>query len=200
MIYLILAIISSACTSIAMRFSEKYVQNKMGMFMVNYGMCFLLAQIFMGDSRIFTTQSGIWFAVLLGVLSGALLILLLISGITDSMANIYDKAGASSLKDHYLFYTFFAAFLIAGIFAVQQRIRSLDWTFGVLIGIPNYFSARFLLMAVGEVPAVIVYPAYSVTAIVIITLVGVSVFREKLSKKKAFALGLILVSLVLLNL
>lgn len=277
MIYLILAIISSACTSIAMRFSEKYVQNKMGMFMVNYGVCFVLAQNFMGDARIFTTQSGIWIAVVLGILSGvlylgnfvllkknmeqngvvlsttfmklgvlvptlmavlvfrekpkalqvlgiliaviaivmihfekeglskgqkkgALLLLLIISGITDSMANVYDKTGAPSLKDQYLFYTFLAAFLLAGIFAVQQRIRSLDWTFGVLIGIPNYFSARFLLMAVGEVPAVVVYPVYSVAAIVIISLVGVLVFRETISRKKAVALALILVSLVLLNL
>ena len=277
MIYLILAIVSSALTSIVMRFGEKYVQNNMGMFMVNYGVCFLLAKIFMGDSRIFTTQPGIWFAVILGVLSGALylgnfvllkksmekngvvlsttfmklgvlvptlmavvifrekpkalqvagifialvaivlihfekegltkgekksalLILLLISGITDSMANIYDKTGVASLKDHYLFYTFLAAFLLAGALGLRQKIGKWEILFGIGIGIPNYFSARFLLAAVGKVPAVIVYPAYSVTAIVIITLVGVFVFREKLSVKKGIALGLILAALVLLNL
>ncbi len=276
MIYLILAIISSALTSIVMRFSEKHVQNNMGMFMANYGVCVLLSRIFMGETRVFVSQAGMPIAVALGLFSGvlylgnfvilknnmkqngvvlattfmklgvlvptlmaiivfrerpkalqiigfvialvaivmihfekegltqgqkkgALLILLIISGITDSMANVYDKTGAASLKDHYLFYTFLAAFVIALILAVKQRIGKWDVLFGILIGIPNYFSARFLLAAVGKVPAVIVYPAYSVTAIVIISAVGVLVFREKISRKKAVALGLILISLVLLN-
>lgn len=130
-----------------------------------------------------------------------LLFLLLGSGFTDSMANIYDKMGSAVLKDHYLFYTFFAALLIAFLMALikKQRLNIRDIIFGVLIGVPNYFSARFLLLSLGNLPAVITYPVYSVGTLIVISLAGVVLFRERLSNQKMTALGLILVALVLLN-
>ena len=72
--------------------------------------------------------------------------------------------------------------------------------FGIMIGVPNYFSARFLLHALSTVPAVIAYPVYSVATIVSITLAGVLLFKEQVSSKKKFALLLVVVALVLLNL
>ena len=131
-----------------------------------------------------------------------LLALLLTSGVTDTMANVYDKTGAAALKNHYLFYTFFAALLTAFIMALykRQRPKPADVLCGVLIGIPNYFSARFLLLALASVPAVVTYPVYSVGTMIVISAVGVLLFKEKLSKQKKFALLLILAALVLLNL
>lgn len=130
-----------------------------------------------------------------------LIILLLAAGITDSMANIYDKLGNPELKDHYLFYIFVAAFLIAAILSYvrKERVCLQDVIWGILVGIPNYLSARFLLLSLGSVPAVITYPVYSVGSIVMITLAGVLLFKEKLSKQKAIALLLVIASLVLLN-
>ena len=46
----------------------------------------------------------------------------------------------------------------------------------------------------------IAYPSFSVGTIVLVTLVGVLCFKEKLSRRKLIALGVILVSLALLNL
>lgn len=134
--------------------------------------------------------------------TGFLLLLLMMSGITDSMANIYDKAGSAALKDHYLFYTFFAALVLAGILAVKDRKNVSRWDiiFGVLIGIPNYLSARFLLLSLAHVSAVITYPVYSVGTIVAVSAAGLLIFREKISKRKAMALGVILISMVMLNL
>lgn len=130
-----------------------------------------------------------------------LVILLALNGLTDTMANIYDKTGPEALKNHYLFYTFLAALVLAFAAALWKRERATraDICFGLLIGIPNYYSARFLLLALGKVPAVIVYPVYSAGTIITITLVGLAVFREKLSRRKAGALALILAALVLLN-
>lgn len=279
MLYLLLAIVSSAAISILMRLSGKYIRNNMAMFMANYGACLCLARLFMGGTPLFTRESGIWLAVLLGVGSGILylggfflleqnmrkngvvlsatfmklgvlvptilamlvfqerptlvqilgigiavaaiilihfekeglsqgskkvwlIFLLLVSGFSDSMANLYDKTGAPGLKEHYLFYTFLAALLLSLALAVgkKKRITSLDLLFGLLIGIPNYFSARFLLLALGQVPAVVVYPVYSVATIVLISLAGFLGFQEKCSRRKGLALLLILVSLLLLNL
>lgn len=130
-----------------------------------------------------------------------LIVLLLSSGLTDSMANIYDKTGVAVLKNHYLFYTFSAALLTAFVMALKnkQKIRLADICSGLLIGIPNYYSARFLLLSFRSVPAVIVYPAYSVGTIIITSMVGMLIFGEKLSVQKKLALLLILAALALLN-
>ena len=130
-----------------------------------------------------------------------LIILLALNGLTDTMANIYDKTGPEALKNHYLFYTFLAALVLAFAAALwkRERVSRADIGFGLLIGIPNYYSARFLLLALGKVPAVVVYPVYSAGTIITITVAGLAVFRERLSRRKTAALVLILAALVLLN-
>lgn len=130
-----------------------------------------------------------------------LVVLLTVNGLSDTMANIYQKTGTEALKDHYLSYTFLAALFLAFAAALRKRkpVVFSDICFGLLIGIPNYYSARFILSALGKIPAVIVYPVYSVGTIITITLAGLIVFREKLSKQKMGALALILAALVMLN-
>lgn len=130
-----------------------------------------------------------------------LLILLLTTGFTDSMANIYDKNGSAALKDHYLFYTFLAALLLAFLMVLMKRQRVGFWDvfFGILIGIPNYFASRFLLLSLANVPAVVTYPVYSVGTLVVITVISAILFKERLSSQKKTALVMILVALVLLN-
>ena len=49
--------------------------------------------------------------------------------------------------------------------------------FGALVGIPNFFSARFLLMALDYLPAVIVFPTFSVATILVVTLAGIGLFK-----------------------
>jgi multidrug transporter EmrE-like cation transporter len=71
--------------------------------------------------------------------------------------------------------------------------------FGTLIGIPNFFSAKFLLGALTELPAVVVYPTFSVAALLTVTLSGVAIFRERLSKTQWAALAAIIAALVFLN-
>lgn len=276
MFYLILAILSSALISIIMRASEKYITNKMAMFMSNYAICIALSAAFMNWKNVSVGLGT--FALGLGVISGILylvnfiflkynmqhngivlsstfmklgvliptvmavvvfhempslaqvigigisivaiimihfekealqesnkkiwlLLLLVLSGITDSMANIYEKVGTAEGKDGYLLITFFTAFALASFFVCRDKnkITRKDLFFGLLIGIPNYFSARFLLLALGSVDAVLAYPMYSVATIIVITLAGAFAFHEQISRKKAIALGLIVMAVCLLN-
>ena len=278
MIYLLLAIASSAMVSICIRVSEKYIKNEMGMFMANYAVCILLSSLFMNHQNTGLATYVAPVVIVLGIISGVLylvsfvflkmnmkhngivmastfmklgvliptvmavvvfrempewtqvigivlsllaifiihfekealhesskkswlILLLVLNGFTDSMANIFEQVGDADAKDGYLLITFITAFLLAMVFTFvnKEKVSRNDLLFGVLIGIPNYFSARFLLLALGSVDAVLVYPMYSVATIVIITLVGIMVFREKISKKKACAMGLIMVALCLLN-
>ena len=279
MIYLVLAIASSALVSICMRLSEKHVRNSMSMFSANYAACLAISLLYVGDIQLLAPAEGMAWAIALGAMSGFLylagfallqknifhngvilsgaamklggvlvpvvlalllfrermsgiqlagaavaiaavllmnlereglrrdgkmlwlLLLLLVSGLTDAMANVYDKTGTAALKDHYLLYTFLAALLAALAMALRrrERPRASDALWGVLIGIPNYFSARFLLLALAGVPAVIAYPVYSVGTMIVISTVGLLAFREALSKQKRYALLMVLAALVLLN-
>ncbi len=128
-------------------------------------------------------------------------VLLVCGGITDSMANVFDKIGAPEVKDYYLFYTFAAAFLCALLMmpARHERIGKWEIISGILIGLPNYLSTRFLLLALGKLPAVIVYPVVSAGTIILVSMAGVFFFRESLSRRKLIALSIICLALVLLN-
>lgn len=278
MIYLLLAILSSAMVSITMRLSEKHVQNQMMMFMANYAICTILSYLFMDSFTKANLPSMTPITFWLGVISGILYLvsfvylkvnmkyngiilsstftklgvliptlmaififseipswtqiigiglsilaiimihfekdsvsegqkkcwliyLLLVSGITDSMANIFEKLGSANQKDMYLMMTFFFAFLLSMILALfeKKKTSTKDVLYGFIIGIPNYFSARFLLLALGSVDAVLAYPTYSVSTMILISLSGLLLFHESISNKKKAALGIIMLAICLMN-
>ncbi len=277
MVYLILAIISSALVSIFIRLSENYVKNNISMLCMNYLMCLILAVGYTGMDKVFENGEGFGAAVGLGAVNGilflasfvllqinvrrngvvlsatfmklgvlvptllsvlvfhekpevlqiigfiiallaivlinfekgqgeagfkiGLILLLLGGGSGDAMAKVYDEVGDARFEEQFLCFTFASALVLCVLLAIkkQQKLTKTDVLFGLLVGIPNYFSARFLLKAVGEVPAVVAYPTYSVATIVVISLVGMLCFKEKITKRQQAAIGIILVALVLLN-
>lgn len=131
----------------------------------------------------------------------SLIIMLLAGGSGDAMSKVFEQLGPAALSEQFLFYTFVIAFLfcIAYMRMKGQRPGKAEVGFGLLLGIPNYYSARFLLLALTELPAVIVYPTFSVGTIIAITAVGILFFRERLAKHQWLAVGIILAALVLLN-
>lgn len=131
-----------------------------------------------------------------------LILLLVLGGSTDFLSKIFEVFGLPALKNQFLFYIFFVALLLCIGLCVkkQQRLGKMELLFGALIGIPNYLTSRFLLLSLDTVPAVVAYPTYSVSVIVLTSCAGVLFFKEKLSRRRAIALGIILVALVLLNL
>ena len=132
----------------------------------------------------------------------SLVALLCCGGLTDFTGKIYEEMGSEALSDHYLLYAFVAACALCAVLAVvkKQKLTVRDAAFGALVGVPNYYSARFMLASLGSVPAVIAYPTVNVGTIVAVSLFGLLLFRERLSRRQAAAMGVILVALVLLNL
>ncbi len=130
-----------------------------------------------------------------------LLLLLLTGGSSDGMSKIFEELGAPALKDQFLLYTFGTALILCAVLCIvkKQRFTWQDALWGLALGIPNYFSARFLLLSLGSIPAVVAYPTFSVGTIVMVTAVGMLCFRERLTRRKWLALGVILAALVLLN-
>ena len=134
--------------------------------------------------------------------AAGLLILLLGGGSTDATSKVFEELGNAAQKNHFLLITFSMALVLCILLALRrgEGLTRADAAFGLLIGVPNYLSSRFLLLSLADVPAVIAYPTYSVATIVLITLLGRALFAERLSRRQFAALGVILVSLALLNL
>jgi len=278
MLYLLLALLSSACITVLMRLSERYRQNPGSMLSMNYLMCSLLSLLFSGQTELFPAGEGLATALWLGgtggvlflgsflllqwnvsrngvalpatfmklgvlvptLLSvllfgekltflralgigaavaaillmqggghreergslGGLVLLLLSGGMADAMSKLYEEWGHPAWKDHFLLYTFLVALVLCTVLCLVRREKLClrDVLFGLGLGIPNYLSTRFLLLALGQLPAVVVFPTFSVGTIVLVTLAGLILFGEKLPGRKLLALGIILAALVLLNL
>ena len=130
-----------------------------------------------------------------------LVFLLLAGGATDAMSKVFEELGVAALKNQFLLYTFIVAFIMCVLVCKMngQGLTKEDALFGLLIGVPNYCSARFLLLSMADLPAVIVYPTYSVATIVLVTIVGVAAFKEKLSRRQKTAMMMIFAALILLN-
>ncbi|MBR6524885.1 MAG: DMT family transporter [Clostridia bacterium] len=277
MIYLILAILSSASINIVMRLSNGKVKNKIGMLVMNYVMCTVLSAAFTGFDNLLPKVPELGETMAWGVLDGilylagfvllqlnirkngvvlttifaklgllvpmvlsiflfnempspvqgigfalaivamllinfekntetvkfkaGLVMVLLAGGACDAMSKVYNFYGSSALNDQFVFYTFVVALLlcVALMFYKKERPGKYELLFGLLVGIPNFFSARFLLKSVDKLPAVIVYPTFSVAGILVVTLAGVLFFKEKLSKRQWMGAAVILAALVLLN-
>lgn len=133
--------------------------------------------------------------------AAGLILLLLAGGGGDAMSKFFEELGNPAHSGHFLLYTFLVALaLCVNLYRIRgEKPGKREWLFGLLIGIPNFFSAKFLLGALKDIPAVIVYPVYSVSTILAVTVTGILVFREKLDKRQWLALAMILVALVLLN-
>lgn len=136
-----------------------------------------------------------------GKMRAGLLLLLLVNGGADTMSKVFKELGAEQWAEHFLLVTFATALLLCIGLTIWKRERPGKWElfFGLMIGIPNYFSARFLLRALERVTAVIVYPTYSVATILVVTVTGLCLFRERLNKRQWAAVAVILAALILLN-
>lgn len=131
-----------------------------------------------------------------------LLLTLVLNGATDSMSKIFTQLGRREDDGLFVLYIFlFAALFTLGLLLKErQPFSKRDLLFGVLVGVPNFFSSRLLLAALTELPAFVTYPAYSVGAILTISVLSFFLFRERLNRRQLFAVGMILCALVLLNL
>ena len=132
----------------------------------------------------------------------ALVALMLCGGMADGLSKFYEAYGSPALKGHFLLTVFGVALILcAGLCAVQrQKPTARDWVFGALLGIPNYFSSRFLLLALATVPASAAYPAFSCGTILLASAAGRLVFGERPGHRQLAAVAVVLAALLLLNL
>ena len=110
-------------------------------------------------------------------------------GISDSIFN--DFAQKFPNEGGYLF--FIVLFFMASISGVLMlagksfkkknalQLKSVFW--GIIFGVPNFFSLVFFLKALGNMESSIVFPLVSMGVVVSSSLIGMFLFQEKLSKR-----------------
>ncbi len=277
MVFLCLAILSSAAISLVMRVSADKISARLSMLGVNYLVCALLGAGYAGFELVRPHAAGFSVMVLLGVVAGVLYlsgfvlfqwntanngivlssifmklgllvpmvlsvtvfrelptwtqilgfciaiaaivlinlkdrrgdsrfrwqlpVMLLMCGGSDAMSKVYEALGAPELADQFLFYTFAVALLLCAVLVIWKKERPgfRELLFGTAIGIPNFFSAKFLLLSLADLPAVVVFPSFSIATMLLVTLAGLVFFRERLLKLQWVALAAIVAALLLLN-
>jgi multidrug transporter EmrE-like cation transporter len=60
------------------------------------------------------------------------------------------------------------------------QLKSIFW--GVIFGIPNFFSLVFLLKALGSISSSIVFPIVGMGVVISSSLIGLLLFQEKLTR------------------
>ena len=129
---------------------------------------------------------------------GLIILVFLGQGIADAIFNDFAQKFAS--ERGYLFFTvlFFTAsisgIIIYSIKSIKSRnplqLKSVFW--GVLFGIPNFFSLLFFLRALGtpNLNSSIVFTLVSIGVVVSSSLIGILLFKEKLSKTNWIGISL----------
>lgn len=130
-----------------------------------------------------------------------LLALFLSDGMASSMSKVFEQTGFIEFSAQFLIYTFAAAFVFCTVLVMYRKEKPgiQEVFYGVMIGIPNYFASRFLLLALGSIPAVVAYPIRSVGSILVLALAGIFLFHERLSKRQWYAIAAVLTAVVMLS-
>lgn len=131
-----------------------------------------------------------------------LILLFLFGGLAEFSNKIYQKYGQQEVKTVFLFFIFFTAFIISLIYLKikKEPATKSDFLLGFLVGVPNLFSSFFLILALEQLKASVVFPIYSAGCILIIILGGWILFKEKITLKNLIAVLMIIIALILVNL
>ena len=130
-----------------------------------------------------------------------LILLLLLNGGVDAIIKLFEELGPVQLSDHFLCFSFSVAFVLCmGIVIFKkERPDGKALLYGGMIGVANFFSSKFVLAALTQIPAVVVFPTYSVATMLVVTLSGVVFFKERLKKRQWLAFAGAIAALIMLN-
>jgi multidrug transporter EmrE-like cation transporter len=123
-------------------------------------------------------------------------------GSAVAMSKVFNNLGNPAHSANFLLGTFGVACALCVLVALVRRepFGLQELLYGTMVGVPNFFAARFLLRALESIPAIIVYPTRCVGGIAIVALFGVLYFGERLRRHQWYAMAAITVAIVLLNL
>jgi drug/metabolite transporter (DMT)-like permease len=130
-----------------------------------------------------------------------LLLVLIGIGLADFSLKVFQQWRPAAEKSYFIFTVFLFAALYTFLLAIIKRVtfdRSVLIR-GGLLGIPNVFSTVFLLVALAQLPAIIVYPIINIGIIILTSLGAMLIWQEHLNIYGKWAVATGVVAIVLLG-
>lgn len=137
-------------------------------------------------------------------MDGLLFLIFLLSGLGELTNKLFTEWCLQEYKPVFLFAIFGTCLLLSAVLLMtakkRNKIKSGDVWIGLTVGIANLSSTFFIVKSLSVLPATLVYPILCAGVILTIAVVSRICFKEKLSKRGYTAVGLTIVSLILMNL
>lgn len=131
-----------------------------------------------------------------------LLVVLVGIGFNDFLLKVFNQWRPSEEKSFFLLSIFGSAFIYTLVYSLVKKYRIEKKTIitGAILGVPNVFSSFFLIDALKQISAIIVFPSSNIS-IIILTAIGAFLFwKETLNNYGKIALLIGLISIGLLSL
>ncbi|GIV46106.1 MAG: hypothetical protein KatS3mg036_0924 [Ignavibacterium sp.] len=131
-----------------------------------------------------------------------ILILLLFGiGLVDFSMKIFERNFPSEEKGTFVFTIFFSAFVYTLGYILYKKIKFELHTFklGLLLGLPNVLAIHFVLAALSELEAIVVFPIQNIGVIVFTAIMAYIIWKEKINNYGIAALIAGIISIILLR-
>lgn len=135
-------------------------------------------------------------------LNRSLALVFLLAGLVDFTNRLYQAFSSEEYKPLYLFCVFVSSLGLCAIYRARRGspgIKPPEALLGAIIGVPNVLAANFIIKSLATLPGSVVFPMISGGTILLITLVSIVCFKEKVSARVWAAVAMIVASLVLVN-
>lgn len=143
------------------------------------------------------SESPIYFPILVFFGSG------LIDGCMKWIDITYLKGNSPLMATTTIFTGAFIVGVIVLLFRKEWKIKGKDWLAGILLGIPNYFSIYFLILALQELTSAgtgAIFAVNNVGVILVSTIGSIFFFKDHLNKTQTIGLALSVLSITLITL
>jgi drug/metabolite transporter (DMT)-like permease len=129
------------------------------------------------------------------------------SGLIDTSLKLLELNYSNAISINTISYSIFLGAFIVGItfYTIKERFNFNNWSSrnimsGVILGIPNYFSIYFLLVAIKSfsLKSAFVFGINNIGIVLLSTLLSVIIFQEKLSSINKFGVLVSVLSIILI--
>lgn len=130
------------------------------------------------------------------------------SGLIDTSLKLLELNYSKTVSLNTISYSIFLSAFIVGIFfyVIKNRFNFNDWSIpntsaGVLLGVPNYFSIYFLLVAIKSfsLKSAFVFGINNIGIVLLSTLMSIIIFQEKLSLINKIGIMVSILSIILIS-
>ncbi|WP_066496821.1 SMR family transporter [Abyssisolibacter fermentans] len=129
-----------------------------------------------------------------------LIFLFLFTGLGSFTNKVFQKYCMIQHNQIFLWVLFTTALVISlkETRMVKEK-KKWDYYIGMMVGIPNILSSYFLIQALNNLTAVVVFPLLSGGTIIGASLISAVVFKERLKSKEYIGIGMMIVAVMLIN-